>query len=240
MTDETHSISYCGELINFKLRRRYRKTLAIHVRSDSCVEVMSPVYVSINKIYEIVQRRASWIISKQQSLKQNFVDKPILQFLSGENHRYLGHQYRLKISLGLQNQVELLGDYIAITAHYPRNSNLIKGLLESWFNDRADEQFRERLDFCLAKFPNSEKFRPTIIVIKTLKSSWGSMTKSRRLVLNKKLIHAPVECIDYVIVHELCHIQHFDHSPAFWSFVGAILPNWKERKKQLERFSVHL
>lgn len=240
MTDKTHSISYGDELINFKVRRGNRKTLAIHVRSDDCVEVMSPVYVSINKIYEIVQKRASWIISKQQFLKQNCVDKPILKFLSGETHKYLGHQYRLKVSLGLQNQVELSGEYIAITAHYPRNSNLIKGIFESWLNDRADEKFKERLDFCLSKFPNSEKFRPTSIVIKTLKSSWGSMTKSRRLVLNKKLIHTPVSCIDYVIVHELCHIQHFNHSPDFWSFVASILPDWKERKKQLAMFNIDL
>lgn len=233
MIDEMLNISYGGELINFKLKRKNRKTLAIHVHPDRCVEVLSPANVTISKIYEIVQKRASWILSKQKFLKQNSIDKPIPKFLSGEIHKYLGRQYRLKVSLGLQNQVELSGEYIAITAHYPRNSKLIKDLFETWLNDRAHEKFKERLEFCLLKFPNSEKFQPTSIVIKTLKSSWGSMTKSRRLVLNKKLIHAPEPCIDYVIVHELCHIQYFDHSPAFWNFVGSILPDWKERKKQL-------
>jgi predicted metal-dependent hydrolase len=233
MIDEMHSVDYDSELISFKLRRSDRRTISLRVHYDTRVEVSSPINVSISKIYELVQKRASWIIAKQQFFKQNYVNKPTRKFLSGETHKYLGREYNLKVSLGLQNQVSLSGDDILIIAHYPRNSDLIKDLFENWLSDRAYEIFKERLDFCLSKFPNTEKFLPTSMVIKTLKSSWGSMTKSKRLVLNKRLIHAPTECIDYVIVHELCHIQHFDHSSAFWNLVASILPNWKELKKQL-------
>jgi len=74
------------------------------------------------------------------------------------------------------------------------------------------------------------------VIVRKLEKRWGSMTPSAQLILNKALIHAPLVCIDYVIIHELCHLQHPDHSPNFWRFLTAILPDWKKRKTQLEKY----
>ena len=235
MGTDAHSIVYGSKSINFKLQYSNRKTMAIHVYPNMNVEVVAPYDAQIEKIYEKIKKRASWIIAQQSFFKQFHSKELARQFVSGETHRYLGRQYRLKISIGIKNQVKLSRGHILITSHYPKNQQLTKVLFEEWLRLRAFEKFTERLLICLQKFKNPEKFKPENMIIRKLANRWGSMTSSHRLVLNKRLIHAPVPCIDYVIIHELCHIQHSNHSPEFWRFLGSILPDWEKRKIQLER-----
>lgn len=235
MSLDVHSIVYGSKFINFKLKYSDRKTLAIHVHPNMSVEVVAPHDAKIEKVYEKIKKRARWIITQQLFFGQFHPKMTERLFVAGETHRYLGRQYRLKITRGLQNQVKLSRGYILITSHYPKDQQLIKTLLEDWLCARASEKFNERLTICLQKFQNPEKFKPKSMTIRKLTNRWGSMTSSGRLVLNRTLIHAPIHCIDYVIIHELCHIQHPNHSPEFWKLLTTILPDWEKRKSQLEK-----
>jgi predicted metal-dependent hydrolase len=125
-------------------------------------------------------------------------------------------------------------DFIVVYSHYPSNLKLTQNLIENWFKTQACEKFNQRLALCLNKFSKPEEFVPKSIIIRHLNKRWGSMTSTKRLVLNTKLIHTPLYCIDYVIIHELCHIQHPNHSPKFWNLLASIVPDWEQRKNKLE------
>jgi len=236
MNLDIHNVAYGSQTIDFKLRRSPCKALSIHVYPDRHVEVVAPLNAEADQIYKKVRKKAKWI-KEQQFFFEQFPQKTLeRQYVSGENYYYLGRQLRLKVKINIVNSVKISGGHILVSSHYPNNQKLTKQLMEDWFKVCAHRKFRERLDLCLEQFPSPENFKPKGVIVRKLEKRWGSMTPSAQLILNKALIHAPLVCIDYVIIHELCHLQHPDHSPNFWRFLTAILPDWKKRKTQLEKY----
>ena len=112
---------------------------------------------------------------------------------------------------------------------------MTKTLLRAWYRERAHVKFRERLALCQQKFPNPEAFEPSGLVVRQLQQRWGSMTPSGKLILNRALIRASVDAIDYVITHELCHLCHHHHGPEFYRLLDGVMPDWERRKAKLER-----
>ena len=109
------------------------------------------------------------------------------------------------------------------------------GATDAWFRERAHLKFDERLEVCVARFPDSEAYRPVSMIVRRMTKRWRSMTPSRRLILNLALIHAPADAIDYVITHELCHIKHNNHGSAFIDLLERVMPDWENRKMKLEK-----
>ncbi|MBL9028861.1 MAG: M48 family metallopeptidase [Caedimonas sp.] len=236
MTFDLHSVPYGSQTINFELRRAPRKTMAIHVHPDMRVEVVAPQKADLNKVYQKVRKRAKWVRTQQIFFEQFHPKTPPRQYISGENHRYLGRQLRLKIKRDVICGVKVSAGHILVSSHYPNNTKLTRELVTDWLKARAHQKFKERFAICVQKFPKPEKFTPHSIIIRQLNNRWGSMTGAKRLVLNTRLIHASVACIDYVIIHELCHMQYPNHSPKFWKLLTAMLPDWHKRKNQLEKY----
>lgn len=238
MSAARHSVPYGKQTIDFDLHHATRKTMAIHVHPDMRVEVIAPATAELENIYQKVRKRAKWVRTQQIFFEQFHPKTPARQYISGENHRYLGRQLRLKVKQGLVCEVKVSAGHIIVSSHYPGNVKLTETLVTEWFKAKAHRKFKERLEICLQKFSTPEKFSPQGIIIRQLQNRWGSMTGAKRLVLNTRLIHAPVSCIDYVIIHELCHIQHPDHSAKFWKLLATILPDWQKRKNQLEKYLI--
>jgi hypothetical protein len=95
-------------------------------------------------------------------------------------------------------------------------------------------KFAERLEANLVRFPNPEKLRPKGLIVRQLRQRWGSMSPKHRMLLNQRLIQAPLDSSDYVITHELCHIAEPHHGPAFFRLLNRLLPDWHRRKQRLE------
>ena len=108
-----------------------------------------------------------------------------------------------------------------------------KNLLLSWYKDRAHEKFDESFERCWPKFKGRGFLRPGL-KIRHMKTRWGSLSKSGTLTLNVNLIQAPRDCIDYVITHELCHLEHHNHSAEFYRLLEKMMPDWEARKHKLE------
>ncbi|GHT95007.1 metal-dependent hydrolase [Alphaproteobacteria bacterium] len=230
----THTISYENQSIDFELRRSKRKTLAIHIYPDAHVEVRAPQSTALDEIYKIVLKRAKWIRTKQAYFEQSRTKHSPRKYVSGEDHWYLGKRLKLKIKLDIVCRVEVTEEYLLVLSHRPHDKELTRQLITDWFRAQALEKFNERLEYCIKKFPNPKKFTPSNLSIRRLSSRWGSMASSKRLTLNLKLIHMPIPYIDYVIIHELCHIKHMNHSPKFYKFLEEILPDWKSLKQKLK------
>lgn len=235
MKEEHQQIQYGGHTIEFSVVRRERATLEIAVEPDTTVIVAAPLDATPEVIAEKVRKRAAWVRRQQCYFSQYLPRTPERQFVSGETHRYLGRQYRLKVIPHTQACVNLIYGYIVVQSHKPDRVEVTRDLVEGWYRKRAKVKFAERLEVNLARFPKPELFRPRGLIVRQLRRRWGSMSPSSRLLLNLRLIEAPVDAIDYVITHELCHIAEPHHGPGFFELLDRVLPDWPKRKDRLEQ-----
>lgn len=235
MTREQYYVKYGAGSIDFTVVRRDRKTLEIAVEPDARVVISAPLDAPLDRILERVRRRAAWIQRQQRFFAQYAPRTPARQFISSETHLYLGRQYRLKVVPNAVSTVKLIRGFIIVESQEPDCPEITRDLVDQWYKRRASVKFSERLEFNLLRFPDSESFRPHRIMIRSLRQRWGSMSPSSGLLLNRRLIQAPLDAIDYVITHELCHIAEPQHNSTFFQLLSRILPDWQRRKERLER-----
>lgn len=232
-----HAIRYGGETIPFSLHRRDRKTLSISVHPDLSVEVVAPEDAREAAILERVSRRARWILRQQRKFL-SWMPKPSQRrYRGGETHRYLGRQYRLKLIKSDSTEVSLRGGFFEVRVPIPSDSATVKKAVTEWYREHAQNRFSIQLEEAFARMRAYELPQPTLSLRKMAKR-WGSCTPSGEVILNPELVKAPSPCIEYVIVHELCHLRHPNHSRAFFQMLDAALPDWRERKERLERVEV--
>lgn len=226
-------ITYGSQNISYQVSFSQRKTLDISVHPDQKITVKAPTGTPLEAIAKRVKHRAHWIIKQQQYFSQFTPRTPSRRYVGGETHLYLGRQYRLKIEAAIDTQVKLKGGYILIQTPQINGSETIKNILEKWYSSRAKIKFRERLNFCFTSFQKYGYICPSL-QIRRLSKRWGSLTHSGKIILNQDLIRASTNCIDYVIIHELCHLKYQDHSPHFYEFLTLMMPDWEIRKHKLE------
>lgn len=226
-------ITYGSILIQFQVIHMARKTLEIAVHPDSAVVIKAPVETRFEDIQTQVTKRAGWIKRQIEYFRQFEPRTPPRQYLGGETHLYLGRQYRLKISSGERDEVKLMRGYFQIEVKGSVSPDKVKCLLDAWYAEKATDRFRESFERCWPSFEKLSIKRPRL-QIRRMKKRWGSLSKNGTLTLNADLIRAPKGCIDYVVVHELCHLQCHDHSPAFYRLLDMMMPDWKKRKHKLE------
>jgi hypothetical protein len=236
MKSDHYSIEYGKLSISYSIVRRMRKTLEIAVEPDTTVSVASPMTASPESIAAKVRKRAAWILAQQRYFEQFKPRTPERHYLSGETHLYLGRQYRLKVVRAEESSVKLLRGYIVIQSCKPESNEETQYLLENWYKTKARSKFLERIDACAQRFSRPTTVMPSGLIIRAMQKRWGSMSQGHRLMLNRRLIQAPVDTIDYVITHELCHIIEPSHNPRYFRTLERAMRDWEKRKERLERF----
>lgn len=229
-----HKINFGNKVIEFSIEFRKRKTLEISVSPDCKVSVRAPLRSSIKKIKDRVKIRAPWIlkhISYFSEIKSNTTPR---KYISGETHRYLGKQYRLKIFEAEKESIKYVRGYIYITVKDKTDTNQIKKKLYEWYFERAKIKFEERLNHCYEKLRKYGINYPEL-QIKTMKKRWGSCTGKGKIILNSELIKVSLICLDFIIIHELCHLKYHNHSKNYYDFLTKVLPDWKQIKIKLEK-----
>ena len=226
-------IVYGGRRIDFTVVRRRRKTLEIAVEPDASVVVTAPLDAPVEAVAGKVRKRAAWIRRQQRFFSQFLPRTPPRRYVAGETHLYLGRQYRLKVVRDGRPGVMIRG-FIIVRTREPDRPGVTRRLVESWYRRRARAKFAERLEASLARFPDPEAFRPTGLIVRRMEKRWGSLSPAGRLLLNPRLIEAPVDTIDYVIAHELCHMAEPHHGEGFHRLLDRVMPDWAGRKRRLE------
>ncbi|MBL9160986.1 MAG: M48 family metallopeptidase [Verrucomicrobiales bacterium] len=231
------SVTYGDERIEFALSRRHRKTLAITVHPDLRVEVVAPMNAAETAILERVRHRARWILRQQRQFL-SWMPKPRdRQYRGGETHRYLGRQYRLKLVRAKASSVKLRGGFLEVGLPDPADPKAVRRVLDRWYRDQSKVRFAKQLREAHARMKAHEIPEPRLRLLRMAKR-WGSCTPAGEILLNPDLVKAPAPCIDYVILHELCHLKHPNHSRAFFELLDAILPEWRKQKDRLERVEI--
>ena len=238
-----HHLYYGQDKISYEVIRKDKaRKLRIKVHPDQRLVVTVPTQVTDEFIHNSVKKRARWIWQHVQDFAKQKSDVLPRRYVSGETQFYLGRRYVLKVIVDPEQAagVKLIRGKLTVTlTHDDSNASdgsdratKVKSLLDSWYQTKAKTIFAERLAVVLPKasWVNSS---PTFKIL-SMKKQWGSCSTQGNLVLNPHLVKAPKECIDYVILHELCHIKEHNHSDRFWRLLTQVMPHWKEVKTQLD------
>lgn len=224
------SIQYGSKIIDFEMVFTNRKTLGIIVTPELNVLVKAPIDSSIENIKEKLIKKAPWII-KQQSFFLSFLPRTTeRKFISGETHLYLGRQYLLKVEINNAESVKLKGKFIEVKTTDKAN---VKHLITDWYLHQARIKFFVIAKEIINNF-KKHKVEPTSIILREMPTRWGSCTAKGKIILNPELIKAPKGCIEYVIIHELCHLIYHDHTQKFIDLQTTEMPDWEKWKIKLE------
>ena len=203
------------------IRTSRRKTADIRVE-EGAVSVIVPVSTSIEKIDQLLLSKRLWIKEKM-ALQRDMAPASSKQFVSGEAFPYLGRNYRLKVEHGPFAPVKLLqGRLVVQMPESGQQPYMIRNAIVRWYKRQAEQKIREKVK----RYAPIVGVEPESVNIKTFKSRWGSCTAKGELEFNWRIMLAPNRMVDYVVIHELCHLIHHDHSPEFWREVMRVMPDY--------------
>ncbi len=224
------SIVFGTRVINYELDYQDRKTLGIRVYPDCRVKVIAPHGITEEILKTKLRKKAPWIIRQLFEFLSYHPLTPPRKFVNGETHLYLGRQYRLRIERASSNKVKLFRGRLLVL----KNENTsAENLLSDWYREKASIHFNETLIKILPLFTRYN-INPPEIQLRQMSTRWGSCTPKGKIILNPELIKAPKGSIEYVIIHELCHLIHHNHTRAFYELQESIMPDWKKWKERLE------
>lgn len=215
---------------------RLTSKILIHVHPDGVVEVEAPPNRAIAVIQAAVQKRARWIFDNLDSANDARTYALPREYVGGETHFYLGRRYRLLVreERSAPSSVRLLRGCIEIVAPVADRA-AVKRRLRQWYRVRAQDYFRRRLDHITADIDWLSVTPPMKLV--PMEHQWGSCSPAGSIHLNPALIRAPRHCIDYVLLHELCHLREHNHSKKFYALLEKHNPNWVDTKAELDRMA---
>ncbi len=227
-------VRYGSRTLTFSLIRCTRRTLGIEVHPDMSVHVIAPVKATLPSIEAKVLAKGRWLLKQFRHFEQFLPRTPPPDYVSGESHHYLGRRYMLKVRAAANRTVKLMGGELVVTLPDRHDRQEVRRLCTAWYRDHAERVFAHRLDGALPLFKKHKLAKPPVRITRMAKR-WGSCTTSGRILLNPDLILMPTRCIDYVIIHELCHLLHPYHDKKFYALQERVMPDWERWKERLER-----
>ena len=207
-----------------KIIRSKRKTIALVVTHDAALVIRSPLKTPVDYLKNLVNRKRDWIRAKLREMQSKPRPKA-KEFINGESFLYLGESYKLKIVEDIVGDVELKDNLLLSQEKVPCARDVIK----KWYRSEAQKKIKERCEW----YSRLTGYKPLSIKISNAQKRWGSSGHRGTVNFSWRLIMAPVEIIDYIVVHELVHLEQRDHSRLFWDKVKSIQPDYKRRQKWL-------
>lgn len=238
-------VEYGTHVIEYHLERRERATLEITVEPDGLVRVTAPSNAAVEDIAARVRRRARWILAQQASFSKFRPNTPPRIYVPGETHLYLGRQYRIRVvppeagkgapASSCRPSVKMIRGFLEVRYVDFHDTGTIEKHIKEWYRKRAKIQLPSRLELNRQRFPDPHAVQPTSLRLQRMPTRWGSTSPAGSVVLNPDLIRAPMDCIDYVVTHELCHLLVPNHGKQFFELQGLVMPDWERRKQRLEK-----
>lgn len=232
------SFEYAKENIELNVIFRKRTTMEIRVEYPGLVTVLAPQELSKEVILEKVKIRAKWISKHLNTIKNVKCKKADRKFVSGESFMYLGNMYQLQVVIDKnikKSQVNLFDDKIIVTT-MNEEPVAIRKAMEKWYRLKAKEKVEERIAYYQRFF----SITPAYVRVKEQKRIWGSCTSKNVLNFNWRIVMAELPALDYIVVHEMCHMEQHNHSKKYWELVASIMPDYKIRKEWLKRNGVSM
>lgn len=233
----TLQFNYGDETITVeRVARSPASRILIKVHPDCRVVVAAPVAADAATVLHALKKCSRWIYTQLRTFRQQLAYITPRQYISGESHYYLGKQYLLKVIVApvALPSVKLLRGRLEVTSPSP-NAETVKALLIAWYKTRAKAVFSQRLDALLEQTLWVTTQPP--LRIAPMQTQWGSCSPQGLITLNPHLVKASRECIDYVILHELCHLAEHNHSERFYRLLHQVMPTWEQTKTRLDNMA---
>ena len=202
--------------ISYNLQRQARKRMRIAVLPELTVDVFAPITANEEQIEAALMKKAAWIAGKLDALERYHLLPTPKKYISGETLVYLGRQYRLKVQQGGRQEAKMRGRFLRVWVEDKKDARSVKKAVDNWYRKRAHETLGRYMERCY-DIASRHGVPEPILLIRTMRRRWGSCSPKGRITLNLNLVKAPVHCIEYVIMHELCHLKFNNHSKAFYS-----------------------
>lgn len=228
---------YGNKVIEYELVRRKRKTICIKINENGDVIVSAPLRTSKEYIQLVLKNRANWILEKQKEIKQRSLKKVKRDFTEGSTYMYLGQEYplhlvfderRKNITVELSEQLKIHTNTMDIEK--------LKITLEKWYREETLKIVTKRINY----YEDNFKDKVSDIRVKEQKRRWASCTGKNAILFNWRCSMARPDVLDYIVVHEMCHMDHRNHSKYFWNRVQEIMPDYKEKHEWLKIHGINL
>ena len=232
------SYTYEGRVIEVDVVYRKRKTISIEVNLEGRVRISAPVNLDSKEILEVIKKKANWICKKQDELMDRRSIRPSNVYVNGEKYLYLGNEYILELCCDKtikRPKVEINNDIIKIS-YKEIGSDVVRSILELWYREKTLEIVTKRV----LNYNKFFKTSPKELKVKEQKRRWASCTYDNRILFNWRISMAPIEVIDYIVVHEMCHMDFKDHSKNFWIRVRSVMPNYEVHQLWLKENGIRL
>lgn len=209
--------------------------MGISILPDSSVIVRVPYLTSLKTINRIIQQKSGWIIKHRDSYRKNEKSKLNGLYVTGETHFFRGNESVLKIEKSSKTYIRFYDSAIEVGLEKTDDARAIKRLLYNGYKNEALIVFPDIVNKVLKKY-DAQIFRPAGIVIRTMKRRWGSCSNKGIITLSTELIKLPDLFIEYVILHELCHLKHHNHGRDYYGLLSEVFPDYKRIRKELRRY----
>lgn len=233
---QERTVLYENNEIRYLLEQKKVKNLNLRIHKDCMVYVSANPAIPAEKVDEFVVSKGAYICSSQRKFREmaQYAPQP-KQYVSGETFYLLGRGVRLKVEKNLRDTISSDGIYLHLCVKDTEDFVKKQKMVTRYLDEQCRTVFGEII---LETYPVFQKYGVPmpILRIRDMETRWGScLAKKRIITLNKRLLEAPRNCIEYVVMHEFCHFIHPNHSKHFYSFLAMLMPDWKERKTVLDR-----
>lgn len=214
--------------LTYTVQKSERKTISLTLERNNDIVIKAPLKASQEKIEEFFIKKQIWIYTKLEEKKCliHCPDKKV--FVNWEWFYYLGRMYKLELVDNVDFKLRFHKNRFELNRQYISSG---REIFTEWYK----QKFNEKILTKVKKISIQYWFNPTKISVKELSNRWGSCTSDNKLNFHWKVMLAPVSVIEYIIIHELCHIKEKNHSPKFWDILARYMPNFEEYKEWLKR-----
>lgn len=216
-------------MTDYELIRSKRRSLELRVLEDGSLQVRAPQRAPLRMVQDFVDSRRQWIAEQQQRQ----ASRPRQRWLDGEILAWRGESLQMDVCEG-RSRVGVSGRYLSVRVAQPDDESAVRSAVEGWIRRQAKPVFEDSIERQFGWFEQQGFSRPTLR-IKKMRTRWGSLSGRGYINLNMALLHYPHAALDYVVMHELCHLKHMDHGPGFHALMDARMPDWRQRKALLEQ-----
>jgi predicted metal-dependent hydrolase len=223
-------------IYHYDLLVQDRLTLSLTVKPDLGITLKAPHGAEHERVETFLKKKWFWLEKQLRFFKKYQRRMYSKEYISGEGFLYLGRQYKLVVKRASKDKVAMTkGLLMVYTSKGVPDKRHVKELLDTWYEEKTERVFCDRYKLMKSKFDYKEM---PPLVIREMRKRWGSFLDNKTIILNPKLIHTSRECIDYVIVHELCHMRYKNHDSNFYKFLKKKYPKWEKVKDKLETIGV--
>jgi predicted metal-dependent hydrolase len=227
------TVMIASEEVEVDIVRSSRRTVALYVRPGGTLLIRAPWYVPVWSLIQFINQKSSWVTRQREKLRDIQPVAHTILVDDGSKIPFLGREVTVTVKHGVPGRASLRDDCLVIGMNGEASAEKISAAVDAWYLGEAKRYLTARTGE-LAAIHSSVLPRPSGVATRKMKRRWGTCHSNGTIWLNRELIKKDPELIDYVIIHELCHLVHHNHGRDFYRLLGSVMPGYHEIRQKLQ------